>query len=236
MLNSRNKALLIGGRGNIGSVILENLKENNYFIYSTTTSDALNEFIVTPEVEWLMGMSLDNIKSKIDGIEPLDSVVFAQGKNSKIPTKFLSQDKLLSILNANFNYVVETIQCLIKAKKLNKGASIVFISSISSVHYSVSNAAYSASKAALEAYANTLVLELAPQRIRVNIIRPGLLEGKMKDAYALDDSMNEFIQKIPLKRLGTAQDVANLTMFLLSDKSSWMTGSTIDLDGGIKFI
>jgi NAD(P)-dependent dehydrogenase (short-subunit alcohol dehydrogenase family) len=79
-------------------------------------------------------------------------------------------------------------------------------------------------------------LELAPQKIRVNIIRPGLLEGKMKDSYALDDSISNFVQKIPLKRLGTAQDISNLVMFLLSDKSSWMTGTTIDIDGGIKFI
>jgi NAD(P)-dependent dehydrogenase (short-subunit alcohol dehydrogenase family) len=81
-----------------------------------------------------------------------------------------------------------------------------------------------------------LVLELAPQKIRVNIIRPGLLEGKMKDSYALDDSISNFVQKIPLKRLGTAQDISNMVMFLLSDKSSWMTGTTIDIDGGIKFI
>jgi NAD(P)-dependent dehydrogenase (short-subunit alcohol dehydrogenase family) len=58
----------------------------------------------------------------------------------------------------------------------------------------------------------------------------------MKDSYALDDSISNFVQKIPLKRLGTAQDISNMVMFLLSDKSSWMTGTTIDIDGGIKFI
>jgi NAD(P)-dependent dehydrogenase (short-subunit alcohol dehydrogenase family) len=139
-------------------------------------------------------------------------------------------------MSVNYTFIVQIISELMQEKAINKGASIVFISSISSIHFSVSNAAYSASKAALEAYANTLVLELAPQKIRVNIIRPGLLEGKMKDSYALDDSISNFVQKIPLKRLGTAQDISNMVMFLLSDKSSWMTGTTIDIDGGIKFI
>jgi NAD(P)-dependent dehydrogenase (short-subunit alcohol dehydrogenase family) len=235
MLVNKKKVLVVGGRGNIGSSIIDELIDNKYQIYSTSTSK-FDSIPVNDSLILINEITLDKVENCIAEIEMVDAVIFSQGINDKSPVKFLSTEKLSEVFSANFNYTVEFMRCLLKAKKLNKEASIVFISSISAIHYSVSNAAYSASKAALEAYANTLVLELAPQRIRVNIIRPGLLEGKMKDAYALDDSMNDFIQKIPLKRLGTAQDVANLTMFLLSDKSSWMTGSTIDLDGGIKFI
>lgn len=231
---NKKKVLVVGGRGNIGSSIIDELIDNKYQIYSTSTSK-FDPIPVNDSLILINEVTLDKVENCIAEIEMVDAVIFSQGINDKSPVKFLSTEKLSEVFSANLNYTVEFMRCLLKAKKLNKGASIVFISSISAIHYSVSNAAYSASKAALEAYANTLVLELAPQRIRVNIIRPGLLEGKMKDAYALDDSMNDFIQKIPLKRLGTAQDVANLTMFLLSDKSSWMTGSTIDLDGGIKF-
>lgn len=235
MLVNRNKVIVVGGRGNIGSSVISELLKNNYFIYSTSTTkieeSANSTFLIRKG-----DITIDKIENFVEGIGEIDAVVFCQGINNKSPVKYLNNNKVVDIFSANFNYTVEFMRCLLKSKKINKGASIVFISSISSIHYSVSNAAYSASKAALEAYANTLVLELSPLRIRVNTIRPGLLEGKMKDAYALDDSMNDFIQKIPLKRLGTAQDVANLTMFLLSEKSSWMTGSTIDLDGGIKFI
>lgn len=235
MLADRKNVLVVGGRGNVGTSVIAELLKTNYFIYSTSTSK-FEENAISEVLNFKGEISADRIENLMNEIESVDAIVFCQGINDKSPVKFLNIDKLTDIFNANFNYTVEFMRCLIKAKKINKGASIVFISSISSIHFSVSNAAYSASKAALEAYANTLVLELAPQRIRVNIIRPGLLEGKMKDAYTLNESMNEFIQKIPLKRLGNAGDVANLTMFLLSDKSSWMTGSTIDLDGGIKFI
>lgn len=230
------RILLTGSTGYIGTELLKSLTEAKNSIIAITSREKaeINEFIqLYPQVSFL---TIDEFSDQILNIEPIDGIIFSHGINQKSTVKNLSYEKARALIDVNFLYVTEIISHLLKSKKINKGASIVFISSISSIHYSVSNAAYSASKAALEAYANTLVLELSPLRIRVNTIRPGLLEGKMKDAYALDDSMNDFIQKIPLKRLGTAQDVANLTMFLLSEKSSWMTGSTIDLDGGIKFI
>lgn len=227
--------LITGSSGYIGKEILNCLDTEGFTITAVTSREfqEVNQLRINfPQVRFL---SIRDFHQNLEEGSKFDGIVFAHGINEKFTVKNLSGERAQKIVEINYVYVAEIVSNLLKAKKLNKGASIVFISSISAIHYSVSNAAYSASKAALEAYANTLVLELAPQRIRVNIIRPGLLEGKMKDAYALDDSMNDFIQKIPLKRLGTAQDVANLTIFLLSDKSSWMTGSTIDLDGGIKF-
>ncbi len=229
------KSIIVsGGSGNISTAVINSLLEVGAIVYALTRKEELEinhpnlKVVYAPEISNLNFVEINQIK--------FDGIVFAQGINNKYPVKYLATEKYQEIFKINVEYCIELIRILLKAKQINTEASIVFISSISSIHFSVSNAAYSASKAALEAYANTLVLELAPQKIRVNIIRPGLLEGKMKDSYALDDSISNFVQKIPLKRLGTAQDISNLVMFLLSDKSSWMTGTTIDIDGGIKFI
>ena len=233
------RILLTGASGYIGSVILQELLLQNFEVVAITSkkNEELDEFKSQfPSVEILThSFFSEEIKKRPTWLK-FDGVIFSSGINEKHTAKNLTAVKSDRSMSVNYTFIVQIISELMQEKAINKGASIVFISSISSIHFSVSNAAYSASKAALEAYANTLVLELAPQKIRVNIIRPGLLEGKMKDSYALDDSISNFVQKIPLKRLGTAQDISNMVMFLLSDKSSWMTGTTIDIDGGIKFI
>lgn len=230
-----NKTFIVtGGSGNISSAVIKELLSEGANVYALTRKNELD--FKHSNLKIIQTEEILNLKNNEESNNKFDGIVFAQGINDKYPVKYLTKDKYQEIFKVNVEYCIELIRTLLKSKQLNIGASIVFISSISSIHFSVSNAAYSASKAALEAYANTLVLELSPQKIRVNIIRPGLLEGKMKDSYALDDSIANFVQKIPLKRLGTAQDISNLVMFLLSDKSSWMTGTTIDIDGGIKFI
>ena len=229
------KSIIVsGGSGNISTAVINSLLEEGAIVYALTRKEELE--INHPNLKVVYAPEISNLNFVEINQNKFDGIVFAQGINNKYPVKYLAIEKYQEIFKINVEYCIELIRVLLKAKQINIGASIVFISSISSIHFSVSNAAYSASKAALEAYANTLVLELAPQKIRVNIIRPGLLEGRMKDSYALDDSISNFVQKIPLKRLGTAQDISNMVMFLLSDKSSWMTGTTIDIDGGIKFI
>ena len=137
------------------------------------------------------------------------------------------------VMDTNFKAPVLLQTELIKQKKINKGASIVFIASISTWSPSIGNAFYSASKGAIVSYANCLALELAPRRVRVNCISPAMVwtdlilqEGVEEEQLKADE------QKYPLKRYGTPEDVANLAIYMLSDASSWMTGSNVKLSGG----
>ena len=121
-------------------------------------------------------------------------------------------------------------------KKIAKEASIVFIASRAPFAPAIGNGIYSASKGAILGYANCLGLELAPQKIRVNSICPAMVltEFVEKDALEMGVDYQALQLKYPLKRYGKPKDVAYLTIYLLSDASSWMTGTAIDLTGGAK--
>lgn len=165
--------------------------------------------------------------------EGLDGVVHCAGVNFKYPVKFLDRDKIDSIMDINFHVPVLLTQKLLKLKKLNKEGSMVFISSISAHYASISNGIYGASKGALESFVRVLALELAPQRIRVNTISPGLIHGEMMENYELKDELAAFEKSIPLGRLGKTEDVSNAVVFLLSSESTWITGTDLKVDGGI---
>lgn len=109
----------------------------------------------------------------------------------------------------------------------------MFIASKASSSPSIGNAVYSASKGAVISYAKCLALELAPRLIRVNCICPAMIwtDLILKGGLSKEDLEHAQLQ-YPLKRYGTPDDVANLALFLLSDASSWMTGSCVDLTGG----
>ena len=111
---------------------------------------------------------------------------------------------------------------------------MVFIASRAASAPAIGNAFYAASKGALLAYAKTLGLELSPQGIRVNSICPAMVWTELaeRDAKFAGTNQEELLRRYPLKRLGKPEDVANLAVFLLSDASSWMTGSVIDITGG----
>jgi NAD(P)-dependent dehydrogenase (short-subunit alcohol dehydrogenase family) len=165
--------------------------------------------------------------------EGLDGVVHCAGVNTKYPVKFLDKSKIEGIMEINFNVPVLITQKLLKLKKLNKEGSQVFISSISSSYAAVSNAIYGASKGALDSFTKVLALELASQKIRVNTVSPGLIQGEMLENYELKDELLAFEKSIPLGRLGKYEDVSNAVVFLLSAKSSWITGTDLKIDGGI---
>jgi NAD(P)-dependent dehydrogenase (short-subunit alcohol dehydrogenase family) len=147
----------------------------------------------------------------------------------------LSSEKISAVFSTNFDSNVILSQKLIKKKLLNKKASLVFISSISSKLGISGTAMYASSKAALSAFSKVLASELASQGIRSNSICPGIVKTPMSEK-ANEVTSEEDIEKgasaYPLG-YGEPADVAGLVMYLLSDVSKWMTGSDIIIDGGL---
>jgi NAD(P)-dependent dehydrogenase (short-subunit alcohol dehydrogenase family) len=120
---------------------------------------------------------------------------------------------------------------------LNDGASVINLSSINAYTGMPNTAVYAASKAALNSYTRTAATELAPRRIRVNAVNPGPIATPIFSKTGLpDDQLNAFAeaiqQRIPLKRFGKPEEVAQLVAFLGSDESAFITGSEINIDGG----
>ena len=175
----------------------------------------------------------ESVRRMMEELPALDGVVHCAGIGQRVLCKAATEQDIDSVMDVNFKGPVFLQSELLKYKKINKGASIVFIASISTWSPSIGNAFYSASKGAIVSYANCLALELAPRKVRVNCISPAMVwtdlilqEGVEEEQLKQDE------QKYPLKRYGTPEDIANLAIYMLSDASTWMTGSNVKLSGG----
>lgn len=163
----------------------------------------------------------------------LNGVVYCAGIGHRMPCKMLTADMVDEVMGVNFKSNVLLQSALLSAKKIQKGASLVFIASRAAFSPSIGNALYSASKGALVSYAKCLALEMAPRLIRVNCVCPAMVWTELIYKGGLTKEYLEEAQlKYPLKRFGKPEDVANLAIYLLSDAAAWMTGSCIDLTGG----
>jgi len=168
-------------------------------------------------------------------IPKLDGLVQCAGVGSRVPCKGMTQADIDYIMKPNLEAPVLLQSAILTKKKLKKVSSIIYIASRAYDSPSVGNAIYSASKGAIISYARCLALELAPRQIRVNCICPAMIWTDLIIQEGLTkEELEEAQLKYPLKRYGQPEDVANLALYLLSDASTWMTGSAIDLSGGAK--
>lgn len=174
----------------------------------------------------------EDIDHLISAMPKLDGLVQCAGVGSRIPCKQITKADITHIMQPNMEAPILLQSALLSNKKINKASSIVYIASRAYQSPSMGNAIYSASKGAIVAYAKCLALELAPRQIRVNCICPGMVWTNLITNDVDKETLEEAQQKYPLKRFGTTDDIANLSIYLLSDASSWMTGSCIDISGG----
>lgn len=163
----------------------------------------------------------------------LDGIVYNAGIGSRKLCKMIEKEDIDKVMNINFSSSVLLQSTILSSKKINKGASIVFIASRAATSPSIGNAIYSASKGAVISYAKCLGLELTPRQIRVNCICPAMVWTDLIIQEGISkEELEEAQLKYPLKRYGKPEDIAYLTIYLLSDASCWMTGSILDITGG----
>lgn len=170
----------------------------------------------------------------VDGLPVLNGIVNNAGVSNRVICKAVKESDIESVFRPNLYGPILLQRHLLKKKRISKGASIVFVSSRAPFSPSIGNGVYAASKGAIIGYARVLGLELAPQEIRVNSICPAMVWTELieQDASVMGADYDKLQMNYPLKRYGKPEDVAYLVIYLLSDASSWMTGSTIDLTGG----
>lgn len=176
----------------------------------------------------------EQLESMVSSFPKLDGVVSNAGIVYSLMAKFNEPADTERIFKINTFSHINLIQCLIKLKKLNKGASIVFTSSMSGVFCGfVGGSLYGATKSALAGYAKALAIELAPRGIRVNTVHPGMIETPLTKNTALSqDVLDEDAKTYPLGRYGRPEEVAAAMVYLLSDATVWMTGTQLLIDGG----
>ena len=167
----------------------------------------------------------------------LNGLVLCVGKSRMNPFLFCSREKFDDTFNTNFFAPIEAFRLLAKKKKLAKGASVVAVASIGGTpggKFTSGNDVYGASKAAMCSIVRYAAKELAPRKIRVNTVNPGMVETPLIHGGSVSDEDHmKDVESYPLKRYGMPQEIAHGIIYLLSDASSWVTGHSLVIDGGV---
>ncbi len=166
----------------------------------------------------------------------LDGLVNNAGISKFATLGHLNEEQFMDVLRTNTVGPIFLLNQLVKAKRLRKGASVVFTSSIAALQQATyAYSMYTTSKAGLQGFVKIAALELAGKCIRVNSVNPAMIETEMvgKSGLLTNEQYEADKQRYPLKRYGKPEEVAHAIIYLLSDASSWVTGSALVIDGGI---
>ena len=164
----------------------------------------------------------------------VDGLVNNAGTGRKKPIAYYKQDDLEYVFQTNTFAPMLLTKAFLKKKKIAKKGSIVFTSSIAAFESDLGNGIYGASKSALMAYMHYSARELAEKGIRANAVHPGMVETKLIHGGAIsEEQLQEDMKSYPLRRYGSPEEIAWAIIYLLSDASAWVTGTSLIIDGGI---
>lgn len=177
----------------------------------------------------------DDIQTLVDQLPMLDGVICNAGISINVPIAFIDREKIQQVLDVNTIAPILLTRQLIKKKKVAKGGSIVFTSSISGNNtVTVAHEMYSASKTAITGFMRNAALDLAVKGIRCNAVHPGMINTPMVHSgkYS-EEQLQKDIENYPLHRFGEPEEVAYAMIYLLSDAAAWVTGHSLVIDGGL---
>lgn len=220
--------LIVGSSSAVGKEIISQLTEEGHEL--VTTSRAESQQSATLHFDAQSSDTFD-----LEG-EALNGVVYLPGTINLKPFNRMSEEDFINDLQVNFLGAVKIIgQVLPQLKKASHG-SIVLFSSVAVAKGLPFHTSIAAAKGALEGFGRSLAAELAPQ-IRVNIIAPSLTDTPLAAKLLSSDQRRSSAKdRHPMKRVGTAKDLASAATFLLSEQSSWITGQVMGVDGGFSSI
>lgn len=172
------------------------------------------------------------VKQVIERFGQIDVLVNNAGITKDMLLMRMKKEDFEQVIDTNlvgtFNVTKNVVPYMMKARS----GRIINISSVVGISGNAGQTNYSASKAGIIGFTKSLAKEIASRNILVNAVAPGFIETNMTDVLK-DDVKQEIAKNIPLKRMGTTQDVANVVKFLVSDDSSYITGQVINVDGGM---
>ena len=214
-------------------ICLNYRKENDEFVNTKNEIEECNVKCLTVQGDV---SSFEDCKRMVDEIiavfGKIDVLVNNAGITKDTLIMRMSKEDFESVIDVNltgtFNVTKNVVPFMMKARS----GKIINISSVVGVAGNAGQTNYAASKAGIIGFTKSLAKEIGSRNIQVNAVAPGFIETQMTEV--LSDSVKEEISKnIPLKRMGTTTDVANLVKFLASDDSSYITGQVINVDGGM---
>ena len=235
--------LVTGSSSGIGrGIAIECSKMGAKVILNGRNVDRLKETLDMMEGKGHQVMAADiSIQDEIDqlvaDVPTLDGCVLCAGIPQVCPVKHFKRNDIEDILNVNTVAPIMITSGLLKKKKIHKGSSVVLVESISGVFVGTKgDVSYNASKAALNGFLKGSALELASQGIRINAVNPGLVPTNIlnlsNELFSEKHHTDIMVNSYPMKRYGTPEDIAYGVIYLLSDASSWVTGTNLVIDGG----
>lgn len=239
----KNFDIIIGGSGDIGLAIVTKFVEQGRNVLYTYNNHLIPINLISkegvPHGE-IMAFKLDTTsKEDVMNLSTfikekqicVSTLVYNVGKTKDQLFEYMVEEDFIDILNANLIGCFRICKILIENVAINKG-SITLISSIAGISARIGQVNYSCSKAALIALGRNLAAEYAKLGLRVNSIAPGYIKTRMLNKFS-ENKIKEIIKEIPMKKIGTVNDVSNLVYFLSSEESRYITGQTFVVDGGI---
>lgn len=221
--------LLIGGSYGIGLAIAKEIQAGNNVFVASRTNENLDDLNVNyiPFDALTDTLDLSKLPAVIDGL------VYCPGSINLRPFRGLKPEAFENDLQINFISLVKVIQSILPNLTASEQSSIVLFSSVAASMGMPFHTSVAASKGAIEGFAKALAAEYAP-KIRVNVIAPSLTDTPLADKFLNNETKQEkSAERHPLKRFGKPDDIAQMASFLLSDKSSWISGQTFNVDGGM---
>ena len=172
------------------------------------------------------------VKDVMDDFGSIDVLVNNAGITKDGLLMRMSEEDFDSVMNTNMKSVFNMTKAVATPMLKAKSGSIINMSSVVGITGNAGQANYAASKAAINGFTKSIALELGSRNIRCNAIAPGFIETEMTEALG-EETVKQWRAQIPLKRGGTPEDIANTTLFLASDLSSYVTGQVIHVCGGM---
>lgn len=240
--NREPVVLISGGSRGLGLCLVKIFIEKGFCVatFSRQRTDEIDALVETSagRLAFYEGdmMDADSLGNIVDSVEkdtgPIEHLVNNAGIAVESVLPVMRTDDISRVIGINLTGTLDLTRLVTRRMLLRSRGTIINISSIVGLRGYRGLAAYSATKAGLDGMTRSLARELGERGVRVNSIAPGYLETEM--SASLDDAKrNQIINRTPLGRLGTADDIAGVVLFLCSEKARFITGQTIVVDGGI---
>ena len=224
--------LVIGGSSGIGKEISELLSNEN-IVFSTSRNE-INE-----SNENIRHIKYDVLEDELDPEllpDQIDGFVYCPGTINLRPFRSLKLETFRSDLELNLIGAIKTLQIILTRLQQSPSSSIIFYSTVAVKTGMPFHSSVSSSKSALEGLTKSLAAEFAP-KIRVNCIAPSIVNTPLANKFLnTEDKIEKAAARHPLNMIGTAKEIAQLTQYLLDEKSKWITGQIINIDGGISSV
>ena len=237
----RDVAIVTGGRGSMGRVLCNTLARSGTLVVAADVESSERgpdvEGVVNVDCDVRSQANVDSLFEFASGLGVVNAVVTCHGVIRPTPLDLIPPDDLTLVVDANLGGVIRV--CAAAARCLRSGSAIVNISSVvASRGGSPGTVVYAATKAGIESVSRHYAVGLASQGVRVNSIAPGFVEASMAGPgreirSQLGDDLSSITSQVPLERLVTHQEIADLVLFLLSPAASSITGVLVPIDGGL---